>query len=121
MNRFITAVTVPKFMGEASTKASARSKLVQQRAHIIGDGALAPVRARGLHARAAVAAELDLLVDEVDFLRLGPRFRGRGENLIDGRIDDPALSITADDGDDFHAVLCSATNKRRRDVPASDI
>ena len=70
MNRFITAVTVQKFMGEASTRASERSISSRMAPHVVVDGTLAPPRPFALRAGAAVGAELDVPVDQIDFRRL---------------------------------------------------
>ena len=111
MNRFITAVTVQKFIGEASTMASERSISSSSSLHVVVRRALPAAVAFLLRAGAAVGAELDVPVDQVDFRRFRPRFPRRGQDFLDRRVDDAAFAVGAEDGGDSwivhaHQFLC---------------
>ena len=102
MKRFITAVTVQKFIGEASTIESERLQLVEQLLNVVLQEALPAAVSRLLRADAAVGAELDVLVDQVDLLRFRPGLPRRGKDLLDRRVDHSAFAIGAEDGCHSH-------------------
>jgi hypothetical protein len=55
---------------------------LQHAFHVVVQDALAAFLAGRLHAFAAIGAELDVLVDKIDFFDLGAVPAGGGQNLL---------------------------------------